>query len=503
MARKHTLIATLALAITALFVLAFLTATPRVLAQTMPESSPLYCVDTNDNGIIDIDEALNVIDAYFSETPMVKPPTTPPTSPGPTPFIEDVRPSVIKVNTTGGQGSGVIFKVENGIAWAATNEHVVPNTLTATVTVNDVTEIQATVVGVDVQRDLAALRFTCPNCQAASFDDSRSLNVGDPLIAVGYPLDNYQPLVVVEPPDRVIIPGAASVTQGIVSAFRYDSTLDVEYVQTDTPINRGNSGGPLFSPEGSVIGLNTWGFRNTEGMGYAILETTIQKQLPRLTSGNSPPQIQQKSPQLQTSLLAGPLSGHFHHRLNNKVRTMDTGVTASDASIAALFYNPYDAASGLFAYGFRLRENIQGSLNFVIDSQGGWTVRQRYYDGTPARIIARGTATNLRTQDGYLNALVVVVLGNLAAFSLNGQNLETPSGQEIFNIGTGSGYISIMDGYWTGSSQQGAITHYDNLRVWGHLQINPTSAADPAAESQRAWELLQQYTSQRQTHSKH
>ena len=57
------------------------------------------------------------------------------------------------------------------------------------------------------------------------------------------------------PSRRVIVPGEASVTKGIISAFRYSTRRDAQLVQNDASINPGNSGGPLFTPQGQIVGL--------------------------------------------------------------------------------------------------------------------------------------------------------------------------------------------------------------------------------------------------------
>ena len=87
------------------------------------------------------------------------------------------------------------------------------------------------------------------------------------------------------PRRRVIVPGEASVTKGIISAFRYSTRMDAQLVQNDAAINPGNSGGPLFTPQGQIVGLNTFGYeydlddRPLRGLEFAVLETTIQERL--------------------------------------------------------------------------------------------------------------------------------------------------------------------------------------------------------------------------------
>ena len=256
---------------------------PTVARLTAPVGDPFVGITTGDNHVC----ALTARDVLICEGLTVTPPAITPSDGSLSGVIENVRPSVVKISNNAGQGSGVIFRVENGTAYAVTNEHVVGDSPNVFVIVRDSEQISGTVTGADAQRDLAVVSFPCSNCQPVGFADSRTANVGDRVFAVGYPLHSLQPTAV-EPPDRIIVPGAPSVTQGTISAFRYNTELDVEYVQTDTPINPGNSGGPLFSTEGLILGINTYIISSADGgsigLNYAILETTVQEQLPSLLS---------------------------------------------------------------------------------------------------------------------------------------------------------------------------------------------------------------------------
>ena len=97
------------------------------------------------------------------------------------------------------------------------------------------------------------------------FGSASGVKPGSEVIAIGYPLD---------------LPGEASVSRGIVSAVRSEGGFEV--IQVDAPINPGSSGGPLLSEHGRVLGINTFSFTKTEGLGFAISERTIQAVLPEL-----------------------------------------------------------------------------------------------------------------------------------------------------------------------------------------------------------------------------
>ena len=87
----------------------------------------------------------------------------------------------------------------------------------------------------------------CGDFHALSFGNVSELNPGDDVFAMGYPLG---------------LPGEATVTNGIVSAIRYDESHQSLVIQTDAAINPGNSGGPMLSETGQILGINT--FRQEE-----------------------------------------------------------------------------------------------------------------------------------------------------------------------------------------------------------------------------------------------
>ena len=207
--------------------------------------------------------------------PIVRPPPTPttlpaspmPTStstrptpaplPTPTPLVNkelaavvaSVRPTVVKVSTRSGSGSGVIVQVDSGgNALVVTNHHVVDDGGAVTVIVGDTNRYTAAVLSSDGEKDLAILKICCARFQAAGLAESGELPAGTTVFAMGYPLGISE----------------ASVTRGIVSRV-YDDAVRRWLVQTDTPINPGNSGGPLFTTDGRVVGINTSAVRESRG----------------------------------------------------------------------------------------------------------------------------------------------------------------------------------------------------------------------------------------------
>jgi S1-C subfamily serine protease len=195
-----------------------------------------------------------------------------------------------------GQGSG--FVIDGPRGHVLTNAHVVAGARRVRVTFTDGRTFEARVLGVDAVTDLALLalhtspvsassddaadaaalrtdaRIAAQLLPAAPLGDSRALEVGDWVVAVGNPfgLDN-------------------SVTLGIVSALRRtaaevgipDKRLD--FIQTDAAINPGNSGGPLVNEFGEVVGISTAIRADAEGIGFGIPINTAKRVVDRLAAG--------------------------------------------------------------------------------------------------------------------------------------------------------------------------------------------------------------------------
>lgn len=137
-----------------------------------------------------------------------------------------------------------------------TNHHVVEGADKITVTLNDRTELDATLVGSDERSDVAVLKVVGSAFPALPIGDSNLLKVGEPVLAIGSPFGfDY------------------SASAGIVSAKSRSISREtsVPFIQTDVALNPGNSGGPLFNQKGEVIGINSRIFSGTGGyMGLSF-----------------------------------------------------------------------------------------------------------------------------------------------------------------------------------------------------------------------------------------
>jgi len=179
------------------------------------------------------------------------------------------------------QGSGFVAEVNNQLV-VVTNDHVVTGTINVTVTFADGTSYPATVLGQDPKADLAALSVaSMPNgVTALPFISSLTLKVGDPVVAVGTPFGLSGTLTtgIISALGRTIVEGSDS---------GQDGQIIPDTIQTSTPINSGNSGGPLLNYAGQVVGITTAGISNSEGLGFAIPSSTIMRELASLVNPGS------------------------------------------------------------------------------------------------------------------------------------------------------------------------------------------------------------------------
>jgi S1-C subfamily serine protease len=156
-----------------------------------------------------------------------------------------------------GQGSGFIIDKEGHVL---TNYHVIADARQLEVTLHNKRKYRATVVGTDPSHDLAVIQIKAPDLTPVVMGDSKNLQVGQKVYAIGNPFGL-----------------SGTLTKGIVSSIRpvqepSGNTID-EAIQTDAAINPGNSGGPLLNWRGEVIGINTMilsSVGQSAGIGFAV-----------------------------------------------------------------------------------------------------------------------------------------------------------------------------------------------------------------------------------------
>ena len=375
---------------------------------------------------------LPVCEDDSGSTPIpISTPTPPPTT-SLSDMVKRVRPAVVKISMPGflpyAIGTGFIFLTvpDSGSAYILTNYHVVDETEGLAVMVSDSVWYTPTVVFRDARRDIAVLQICCGDFVSVGFADSNALFAGDDVVAIGYPEDVFMPRTL--RPGRTIVPGEASVTRGMISAFRYDSRMDAQFVQTDAAINFGNSGGPLFSTEGQVVAMNTYGFdfALTDNVSFSVLETTIQEKL-RIWAEGSDAEF-------------GPLSGELPHEIDGRIEGWSPEFEATDDefTVGATFINPYSADDhdGGWSYGFafgRSGEPNDQYMYFIVDSFKRWYLRVRKADGSFEGVLS-GQVPQLQTDAGQRNSLALFVDGKYGALYVNGLRVrlnDEPIGPHI------------------------------------------------------------------------
>ena len=353
-----------------------------------------------------------------------------------TELVKRVRASVVRIDRTGGgTGSGVIFTTIGRSALIATNYHVVGLDEVVTVTVGDQTAYAGAVLGIDAFRDLAVLEICCGDFAAARFGDDGSLEVGTAVVAIGYARG---------------FTGPATVTSGIVSRVFDDSENLRRIVQTDAPLNPGNSGGPLFTLDGLMVGLNTY-FVGYEGLGFAVAESTVQDRMPGLLLGHS------------WAPGYGNISGVLEHDADGLIEEdlLAADIFTADVFSRATFTNPYDAAVNPWSYGISVRA-APVFAGVGADADGGfWFVRRALSNGG-WETLGTGVLDDLLTGYGAKNIVEVTVVGNSLGLVVNHEAVALVS----LGDASGAGYVGAFTGQFLGDELAGAATRYEDALVF-------------------------------------
>ena len=364
----------------------------------------------------------------------------------------------MRIQTSSGSGSGVIFETQGRTGYVVTNHHVVEGDVQVSVIVNDSTTYSGSVLGTDSVRDLAVVSICCGSFQTLPFGNAAALQPGDEVVAIGYALG---------------LPGQATVTRGIVSAVRYDPAYRSDVVQTDAAINPGNSGGPMLSLSGEILAINTFRYdesqsgRPTEGLGFAISGTTVQQQIPTLQVGipaptPTPTQRPTATPKPEQSHSFGPTSGELRHDPSDGfIKTEYANVSIADMMVGATFVNPYSAASNTWDYGFIFRQEHTGPvIHVVVTSDRRWYLAWRETSDADNQRVGGGTIPTFDASDGGRNHLRVVAIKERGWIFINGEFVSTLDLSDV----AGAGDVAVITGAFEGNEVAGAVTRFENFQ---------------------------------------
>jgi putative serine protease PepD len=254
--------------------------------------------------------------------------------------------------TTQAEGSGWVYDTKGDIV---TNEHVVSGATSITVTLWNGKSFKGHVVSSDSSTDLAVVKISAPASMLTPLQlgNSDAVQVGNPVVAIGSPFGL-----------------TGTVTSGIVSALHRSIDAPNNFtipnsIQTDAPINHGNSGGPLLNAAGQVIGVNAQiqsQSGGSEGVGFAIPSNTVRSVVSQIVAGKTVAhayfgvQVRDSSSPLGAALAqvlpgtpaakAGLKSGDVVTKLDGK-----TISSASDLSSVINGHKPGDSLSVTYVRG--------------------------------------------------------------------------------------------------------------------------------------------------------
>lgn len=185
--------------------------------------------------------------------------------------VDKVKNAVVKIDvfknvkgklTRAGSGSGFIFSSDGLIL---TNCHVVEGAAKILVSLLNENEIEAVLIGKDPDSDLAILKIYSDGYSVAKLGDASHLQIGQFVIAIGNPY-GYQ----------------HTVTTGVISALgrtlqTQNGKLVDNVIQTDAALNPGNSGGPMISTDGEVVGVNTAMIMGAQGLSFSVAIDTAKE----------------------------------------------------------------------------------------------------------------------------------------------------------------------------------------------------------------------------------
>lgn len=366
----------------------------------------------------------------------------------------------MQIATGSSAGSGIIVEVSSSTAWIVTNHHVIEGSSHVRVLVNDANWYDATVHGSDSVRDLAVLSICCSSSFRAVELAGQRPRQGADVFVMGYPLGS----------------STTQITRGIVSSVSRHSQWNAWVVQTDAPVNPGNSGGPLFTMDGRVAGIVTAKVEQTddgrpvEGTGFAVASETVRVALPGLKAGRTlvvtPPTatpVPQATPGSSwgSSRSFGPEDGILQHDNDEYIEEYDAGVYLSDFSARTTFENPYASSVGDWDYGFIFRRTGTDEFHAVVVTNDGWWFHYLRTGSANTTTVAYGRVSGLQTGAGGVNEMRIVAADDRGWFFLNDRLVADLD----LSGGNAEGDVAAITGYHEGNEIAGHSTRFTEFAV--------------------------------------
>ena len=401
-------------------------------------------------------------------TPEPTPTPTPTDTPAPTPttsaslsvadVVDTARPSVVRVVTEDGSGTGFVI---DDSGYILTNEHVVEGLTRVTIVLHGGAQISARVVSADAARDIALLKVE-PSRDLAPLAFASAVREGEDVIALGFPLGLHESM---------------TVTRGIVSAIRTFS--GVKHLQTDAAINPGNSGGPLLNDKGDVVGMNTFIRREIEGreydaqgIGFAVSFDVLETRLAAMKASPSLPPtpiagatataVAQATPKPAPSRGFGPVSGELEHDEDSFVPFRYAPVSLTNALIEATFADTHTQHGRDWSHGFFIRKVDQRYYILTFASSGAWYLDLR--DSEPphdAIDVQSGYSHNIEVGAGVENHVRLITLDDRGWLFINGVFEAQLDLGEISDAGG----VSLIGVWFNDHEYPGATTVYKDFSV--------------------------------------
>ncbi len=226
-------------------------------------------------------------------------------------------------------GSGVIISKDGYIV---TNNHVIENSTSIEVVLNDRRSYEATLIGRDPQTDIALLKIEADSLTAIPFGNSDNLKVGEWVMAIGNPFNL-----------------TSTVTSGIVSAKARNLNIlerkgAIEsFIQTDAAVNPGNSGGALVNTDGQLVGINTAIFSQTgnfAGYAFAVPVSIVQKVIADLMEFGTVQRamlgvmISDVTPEVAKENKLAKINGVYVNEVNEQSAAAEAGIEKGDIILA-------------------------------------------------------------------------------------------------------------------------------------------------------------------------